>query len=129
MTYKVEPDLKYIPEHDWVKIEGDIVIIGVTDYAQKSLKDVVYVELPEVGEKFKSKDIFGSIESVKAVSELICPVSGEIIEINEEVVDAPEKVNEAPYATWLIKIKPSNLEEEWKKLMSPEEYTSHCEEA
>ncbi len=126
MTYKVEPDLKYIPEHDWAKIEGDIVIIGVTDYAQKLLKDVVYVELPEVGEKFKSKDIFGSIESVKAVSELICPVSGEIIEINEELIDAPEKVNEAPYATWLIKIKPSNLEEEWKKLMSSEEYTSHC---
>ncbi|MFX0087979.1 MAG: glycine cleavage system protein GcvH [Candidatus Hodarchaeota archaeon] len=128
MSYKVEPDYKYLPEHDWAKIEGDLVIVGVTDYAQKSLKDVVYVELPEVGDTFEFKDIFGSIESVKAVSELICPVSGEVVEINEEVIEAPEKVNEAPYKTWLIKINPSNLAEDWKKLMSADEYTEHCKE-
>jgi glycine cleavage system H protein len=128
MSYKVESDYKYIPEHDWVKIEGDLVVIGVTDYAQKSLKDVVYVELPEVGDTFEFKDVFGSIESVKAVSELICPVSGEVVEVNDEVIEAPEKVNEAPYATWLIKIKPNNLDEDWNKLMSADEYAAHCEE-
>ncbi len=128
MSYKVEPDYKYLPEHDWAKIEGDLVIIGVTDYAQKSLKDVVYVELPEVGDMFEFKDVFGSIESVKAVSELVCPVSGEVVEINEEVIETPERVNEAPYTTWLIKIKPTNLVEDWNKLMSADEYTEHCKE-
>lgn len=128
MSYKVEPDYKYIPEHDWAKIEGDLVVIGVTDYAQKSLKDVVYVELPEVGDTFKVKNVFGSIESVKAVSDLLCPIAGEVVEVNEGLVDEPEKVNESPYSAWMIKIKPSNLEEDWNNLMTPEEYTERCEE-
>ena len=129
MSYKVEPDYKYIPEHDWAKVEGDLVVIGVTDYAQKLLKDVVYVELPEVGDTFELKAVFGSIESVKAVSDLICPLAGEVVEVNEELADEPEKVNESPYSAWLIKIKPSNLEEDWNKLMTSEEYAKHCEEA
>ena len=128
MSYKVEPDYKYNQEHDWAKKEGDLVVIGVTDYAQKSLKDVVYVELPEVGDTFKVKAMFGSIESVKAVSDLICPIAGEVVEVNEGLVDEPEKVNESPYSAWMIKIKPSNLEEDWNNLMTPEEYTEHCEE-
>lgn len=128
MSYKVEPDYKYNQEHDWAKKEGDLVVIGVTDYAQKSLKDVVYVELPEVGDTFEVKAMFGSIESVKAVSDLICPIAGEVVEVNEGLVDEPEKVNESPYSAWMIKIKPSNLEEDWKNLMTPEEYTEHCEE-
>jgi glycine cleavage system H protein len=128
MSYKVEPDLKYLPEHDWAKIDGDIVLIGVTDYAQKALKDVVYVELPEVGATFRFKEVFGTIESVKAASELFCPVAGEVIEVNIRVNDEPEKVNTDPYAMWLIKMKPSNLEIDWEKLMTPEEYTNHCSE-
>ena len=126
MSYKVLPDLRYLPEHDWAKKDGDIVFMGVTDFAQKTLKDVVYVDLPDVGDTFKFKDVIGSIESVKAVSDLLCPIGGEVIEVNEEVVDEPEKVNEDPYASWLIKIKPSDLESDWNKLMDAEQYTAHC---
>ena len=126
MAYEVLPNLRYLPEHDWAKKEGDIVLMGVTDFAQKSLKDVVYVELPEVGETFKFKDIIGSIESVKAVSHLLSPVSGEVVAVNEQVFDKPEKVNEDPYGSWLIKINPSDLEADWNKLMNSDEYDLHC---
>ena len=126
MSYKILPDLRYLPEHDWAKKEGDIVLMGVTDFAQKTLKDVVYVELPEVGDTFEFKDVIGSIESVKAVSDLICPIGGEVVEVNEEIIDEPEKVNEDPYSSWLIKIKPSDLESDWNKLMNADEYTAHC---
>ncbi|MFX0184384.1 MAG: glycine cleavage system protein GcvH [Candidatus Hodarchaeota archaeon] len=128
MSYKVEPDLKYLPEHDWAKIDGDIVLIGVTDYAQKALKDVVYVELPEVGANFRFKEVFGTIESVKAASELFSPVAGEVIEVNIRINDEPEKVNSDPYGSWLIKVKPLDLEADWEKLMTPEEYANHCSE-
>ena len=128
MSYKVLPDLKYLPEHDWAKIDGEYILIGVTDFAQKTLKDVVYIELPEVGEKFNFKEVIGSIESVKAVSDLVCPISGEVVEINEKAVDAPEIVNQDPYSAWLVKVKPSNLETDWNKLMTPEEYSLHCTE-
>jgi glycine cleavage system H protein len=128
MTYKVDPNLRYLPEHDWAKIEGDFVLVGVTDFAQKSLKDVVYVELPEIGTVFNFREVFGSIESVKAASELFCPVGGEIIETNVAINNAPEKVNEDPYGAWLIKIKPSTLETDWNKLMTPEEYSKYCAE-
>ncbi|MHA2289596.1 MAG: glycine cleavage system protein GcvH [Promethearchaeota archaeon] len=128
MSYKVLPELKYLPEHDWAKIDGEYVLVGVTDFAQKTLKDVVYIELPEVGESFNFKDVIGSIESVKAVSDLVCPVSGEVVEVNGEAENSPEKVNEAPYTTWLVKIKPSDLDTDWNKLMTPEEYTVHCSE-
>ncbi|MHA2107676.1 MAG: glycine cleavage system protein GcvH [Candidatus Hodarchaeales archaeon] len=128
MSYKVLPEFKYLPEHDWAKRDGEYVLVGVTDFAQKTIKDVVYIELPEVGETFNFKAVIGSIESVKAVAELVSPISGEVIEVNEEAVDAPEKVNQAPYETWLVKIKPSDLETDWNKLMTPEEYTIHCTE-
>lgn len=128
MSYKVLPDYKYLPEHDWAKIDGDIVLMGVTDYAQKTLKDVVYIELPEVGDSFEFKAIIGSIESVKAVSELFCPIAGEVIEINQEVVNNPEKVNEDPYAAWLLKIKPKDLSNDWEKLLNAEAYKEHCTE-
>jgi len=128
MTYEVDPNMRYLPEHDWAKVEGDYVLIGVTDFAQKSLKDVVYVELPEIKATFEFREIFGSIESVKAASELLCPVGGEVIEVNVAINDAPEKVNEDPYGTWLIKIKPSNLEVDWNRLMNPEEYSKYCVE-
>ncbi len=127
MSYKVEPDLKYLPEHDWAKVEGDLVSVGVTDYAQKTLKDVVYIELPEVGDTFGFKDIFGSIESVKAVSDLICPVAGEVVKVNSELEDYPEKVNEDPYGTWFIKIKPSNLDNDLANLLNADEYAKMLE--
>ena len=126
MAYKILPDLRYLPEHDWAKKEGDVVLMGVTDYAQKTLKDVVYVDLPEVGETFKFRDVIGSIESVKAVSHLLCPIGGEVVAVNNEVVDEPEKVNEDPYGSWLLKIKPSDLEADWNNLMNSDEYDSHC---
>ncbi|MFX0051941.1 MAG: glycine cleavage system protein GcvH [Candidatus Hodarchaeota archaeon] len=128
MSYNVKLDLKYLPEHDWARIEGDIVVIGVTDFAQKALKDVVYVELPDVGTTFEFKQVFGTIESVKAASELFCPVAGEVVDVNTGVNDEPEKINSNPYDSWLIKIKPSNLKADWEKLMTPEEYTKHCSE-
>jgi glycine cleavage system H protein len=128
MSYKVLPEYKYLPEHDWAKKDGKFVLIGVTDFAQKTLKDVVYIELPEVGETFNQKDVIGSIESVKAVSDLVCPISGEIVAINDEVINSPEKVNQDPYAAWLVKMKPSDLGSDWDKLMTPEEYSDHCSE-
>jgi glycine cleavage system H protein len=102
--------------------------MGVTDYAQKTLKDVVYIELPEVGDSFEFKEIIGSIESVKAVSELFCPIGGEVIEINQEVVNNPEKVNEDPYAAWLLKIRPKDLSNDWEKLLNAEAYKEYCTE-
>ena len=126
MDYKIPSDLRYLPEHDWAKKEGDVVLMGVTDFAQKTLKDVVYVDLPEVGETFKFRDIIGSIESVKSVSHLLCPIGGSVVAVNNEVVDEPEKVNEDPYGSWMLKIKPTDLEADWKNLMNSDEYDSHC---
>ncbi len=128
MSYRVEPNYKYLAEHDWAKVEDNFVLVGVTDYAQKTLKDVVYIELPEVGDTFDFKEIFGSIESVKAVSDLICPVAGEVVEINTELEESPEKVNEDPYGTWLVKIKPSNLKKDLENLLDAQAYKKLLEE-
>jgi glycine cleavage system H protein len=95
-------DRKYTKEHEWVRVENSRGTIGITDYAQKQLGDVVYIELPEKGKKLKAMEVFGTIESVKAVSELFCPVSGEVADVNAAVVDKPESVNSDPYGTWLI---------------------------
>ena len=105
-------DLLYHPEHDWVKIEGDTGTFGITDYAQQQLGDVVYVELPEVGATLKQGQSFGTIESVKAVSELYSPVTGEIVEVNAALADTPEKINEDPYGEgWMVKVKLSDPSE------------------
>ncbi|MHA2270414.1 MAG: glycine cleavage system protein GcvH [Candidatus Hodarchaeales archaeon] len=127
MSYKVPEDLKYSEEHEWVKIEGDLAIIGITDYAQAKLTDVVFVELPEPGEEIETGTEFGSIESVKSVSDLVAPISGEIAEKNDELDDAPEKVNTDPYSSWMIKVQPSNLEDDMAALMDAEGYKTHCE--
>jgi glycine cleavage system H protein len=107
--------LKYSKEHEWLAIEGDTITIGITDYAQGELGDVVYVELPGVGDTFGNQDAFGTIEAVKAVSDLFCPITGEVIEVNEALEDAPETVNKDPYGEgWMIKMKidnPTQLEE------------------
>ena len=105
----VPEDLHYSKDHEWVRVEGDQVIIGITDYAQNSLGDVVYVELPKPGESFAVNESFGSVESVKAVSEVFTPVAGEVVKINESLADEPEKVNSDPYGDgWMICVRMSN---------------------
>jgi glycine cleavage system H protein len=99
-------DCKYTKEHEWIRVDGEKGTVGITDYAQKQLGDVVYVELPEVGSKVGAMEVFGTIESVKAVSELFSPVAGEVVEVNQKVVDTPELVNSDPHGdAWLIVVK------------------------
>jgi glycine cleavage system H protein len=104
----VPENLHYSKDHEWVRVEGDLAVIGITDHAQEQLGDVVYVELPKSGEAFAANESFGSVESVKAVSEIFTPVSGEVAEVNESLNDEPEKVNKDPYNDgWMIKMKMS----------------------
>jgi glycine cleavage system H protein len=104
-------DLHYTKDHEWVRITGDTAIVGISDYAQDQLGDIVYVEMPEVGDEFNQGEEFGTLESVKAVSEIYLPLTGEIIEINEALADAPELVNKDPYENWLVRIKPADIAE------------------
>jgi glycine cleavage system H protein len=101
-------DLKYTKDHEWIRIVGDTAEIGITDYAQQQLGDVVFVELPEVGRTLGAGDPFGSIESVKAVSELFAPMSGDVVEVNPVLRDHPDSVNKEPHATWIVKLRVSN---------------------
>lgn len=104
----VPEDLHYSKDHEWVRVEGDVAVIGITDYAQNSLGDVVYVELPKAGEEFSVNESFGSVESVKAVSEVFTPVSGIVTQVNDALADEPEKVNEDPYGQgWMIRVRMS----------------------
>jgi glycine cleavage system H protein len=99
-------DRRYTKEHEWVRLEGGLATVGITDYAQSQLGDVVYVELPEVGRALKAHDTFGTVESVKAVSELFCPVAGEVAEVNSELTQSPERINSDPHGgAWMIKLK------------------------
>ncbi|GAB4185905.1 MAG: glycine cleavage system protein GcvH [Calditrichia bacterium] len=108
----VPGELKYTKDHEWAKIEGDIATIGITDYAQSELGDIMYVELPSVGDSVEKEKPFGTIEAVKAASDLYAPLSGEIVEVNEALNDAPETVNNDPYGDgWMVKIKLSNPDE------------------
>ncbi len=105
----VPEDLHYSKDHEWVRVEGDVAVIGITDYAQNSLGDVVYVELPKADEEFAANESFGSVESVKAVSEMFSPVSGSVIAVNEALADEPEKVNGDPYGEgWMIRVRMSS---------------------
>lgn len=101
-------DRKYTKDHEWVRLAGDVAEVGITDFAQQQLGDVVYVELPEVGAQVSAGQTFGSIESVKAVSELFAPVSGAVTEVNATLNDHPETVNATPHDTWMIKVRPSS---------------------
>jgi len=108
----IPDDLHYSKDHEWVRVDGNVAIVGITDYAQDSLGDVVYVELPKAGDEFAANEPFGSVESVKAVSEVFSPVSGEIVGTNEALADAPEKVNTDPYGDgWMIRVQMSNAGE------------------
>ena len=105
------PDLKYTKDHEWVRLAGSEARVGITDYAQKQLGDVVYLELPEVGRTIKKGEVFGTIESVKAVSELYAPVSGEVTQVNSALTERPEAVNKDPHGSWMIALKVTNASE------------------
>lgn len=121
-------DLRYSAEHEWVKVEGEKARVGITDFAQSELGDIVFVELPEVGDEITVDQSFGSVESVKTVSELYAPVSGKVIEINEELNDSPEFVNESPYEkAWMITVELTDSSEV-DKLMTPEQYEEMIKE-
>lgn len=118
----IPQELKYTKDHEWVRIEGDVATVGVTDFAQGELGDIVYVEVETVGETLDREEVFGTVEAVKTVSDLFSPLSGEILEFNEELEGAPEKVNSDPYGDgWMVKIKITN-ESEVEELLSAEDY-------
>jgi len=124
----IPSDLKYSKEHEWVRIEGNRVRVGITEYAQNELGDVVFVDLPAVGEKFQERATMATIESVKAVSEVYAPLSGEIMEVNDDLQHSPEFINQDPYDKgWIAVIEPANPEE-LNNLLSPEEYRKHIGE-
>jgi glycine cleavage system H protein len=121
-------DRLYTKEHEWLKLDGDAGTVGITDHAQQELGDVVYVEVPKVGDKFTAGQTFGSVESVKAVSELFTPASGEVVEINESLGAAPETINKDPYGQgWMIRIRLGN-KSETANLMSAKQYDEYTKE-
>ena len=119
---EIKPKLKYTKDHEWISIDGDNATIGITDYAQGELGDIVYVEIEALGEELEKEEIFGSVEAVKTVSDLFLPVSGEITELNEGLEDNPELINDDPYGEgWIIKMKISN-QSELSDLLSADDY-------
>ena len=122
---KIDKDCRYTETHEWVRVAGDLATAGITDYAQSQLSDVVYVELPEVGDVFDQGEVFAAVESVKTAADVYMPLSGEITEVNEELSGSPELVNEDAFGGgWFIQFTPSNLSE-LDDLMTPEEYQEH----
>lgn len=124
---KILEELFYTDSHEWVKAEGDVATVGITDYAQHALGNIVYVDMPEVGDEVTQGEDFGAVESVKAASDLISPVSGEVIEINEALEDEPELINQDAFANWIMKVRmsdPSELE----KLLDAAGYSKICED-
>lgn len=124
---EIPEELKYTDEHEWARIEDDLVVIGITDYAQDALGEIVYIELPSEGDEITKGDSFGGVESTKSVSDLYAPVSGEVIEVNESLLDSPETINEDPYGDgWLIKVKIHDSDE-FDDLMDNEQYSEFIE--
>ena len=124
---KILEGLKYSESHEWVKVEGNVAVIGVSDFAQKEMGDITYVDVPDVDDEVAAGEEFGALESVKAASDLICPVSGTVVAVNEELEDAPEKINEDANANWIIKVEmsdPAELDE----LMDAAAYKAHIGE-
>ena len=120
----VPENLLYSKDHEWVRIEGDVATVGITDFAQGELGDIVYLDIETVGESLEQGEVFGSVEAVKTVSDLFMPIGGEVIEVNEEINDTPEVVNSSPYENgWLVKIKLSNSDEK-DSLLKTDEYKS-----
>jgi len=122
---KIDKNCRYAETHEWVRVEGDLATAGISDYAQSQLSDVVYVELPEVGDAFDQSEVFATVESVKAAADVYMPIGGEITEVNEELSGSPELVNKDAFGRgWLIQFTPSDLSE-LDGLMTPEEYQEH----
>ena len=118
----IPSELKYTKDHEWISIDGDIATVGITDFAQRELGDIVYVEVETIGETLNADEVFGTVEAVKTVSDLFLPVSGEIIEFNESLEDTPEEVNLNPYSNgWMIKMKVSNIDD-LSSLLNAEQY-------
>ena len=122
----IKPELQYSKDHEWLKEEDGLTVIGISDFAQDALGDLVFVNLPEVGDAVTAGEAFGDVESVKAVSDLLSPVSGTVAEINEELLDAPEKLNDDPYGAWIIKVSDVTATEE---LLDAAAYEAFCAEA
>lgn len=124
---KILDNLRYADSHEWVLLEGDIATVGITDYAQHALGSIVYVDMPEVGDEVTAGEEFGAVESVKAASDLISPISGEVVEINEALEDSPELVNTDAFENWIMKVKVSNPAEV-EALLDAAAYAKICEE-
>ena len=124
---KVLDNLRYADSHEWVLLEGDIATVGITDYAQHALGNIVYVDMPEVGDEVTAGEEFGAVESVKAASDLISPISGEVVEINEALEDEPELINQDAFANWIMKVKVSDASE-IDALLDAAAYAKVCEE-
>lgn len=125
MSTNIPANLKYTKEHEWTLTDGDVVTIGITDFAQSALGDIVFVEVPEVGADLKVGSTFGVVESIKSVSDLYAPISGEVVAKNSDVEGSPEKINQDAYGSWLIKVKmkdPSEI----NKLLTPQQYQEFC---
>jgi len=119
-------NLLYTKNHEWIRVEGNKAYIGITDYAQRLLGDIVFIELPEEGTEFSKGDAFGVVESVKAASDIYIPVSGNVVEFNEEIIDSPETVNENAYENWMIAVELQD-ESELKELLNSKEYENICD--
>lgn len=120
-------NLFYTKDHEWIKVEGEKAYIGITDFAQNALGDIVFVDTPEVDDEFEIEDAFGAVESVKAASDVFMPVSGKIVEVNETVIDNPEAINEAPYENWIICVELKD-KSQLDNLMKAKEYEAVCSE-
>lgn len=127
MTMKVLKDLLYTKDHEWVKVEGDRAYIGITDFAQHAMGDIVFVEMPGVGDEFQIEDALGVVESVKAASDIYMPISGTVVAVNEALEDDPALINQDAYENWIVEIELSN-KAELDELLSPEDYEKICEE-
>ena len=124
---KLPENLKYTKDHEWVKIDGDIATVGITDFAQSELGDIVYVEVETIDEELDKEEVFGTVEAVKTVSDLFMPLSGKVIEFNESLEDEPEMVNDNPYdGGWIVKVKLNNPDEA-SELLSSDDYKEHIE--
>jgi glycine cleavage system H protein len=125
----VSSELKFTNEHEWMKIKEGVAIIGISDFAQEQLGDIVSIELPKAGGVFRQGQTMAIVDSVKASSDIYAPISGEIIEVNEGLIEKPEMINQSPYDSgWIAKIKPSNMEEEFESLMTKEKYDRYIGE-
>jgi len=127
MSYEIPEDVRYVESHEWARRDGDRITVGITDFAQDELGDVVFVELPEVGEQLDREATFGVVESIKAVSDVYTPVGGEITDRNETLFDEPELVNESPYDDgWMVRVEPADPDE-YEELLTPEVYRDQIE--